>query len=406
MITNKLIITAICSCSALVQAQQKKPNILFILTDDQRWDAIGCAGNDIIHTPEMDKLAEKGTYFKNAFVSTPISAASRASIITGMYERSHGFTFQTPPLRKEVIENSYFSLLKNNGYFNGFIGKLGMWFEDKCDTALFDVYYPEKRDHYYRLTEGGTVHKHLTDRIGDKAVRFINTAPEDKPFCLSLSFHAPHAEDHSPRQYIWPATEDTLYSNVRIPGPVMSDSMYFTGLPEGVQEGFNRARWYWRFDTPEKYQEMVKGYYRMISGIDRVVGEIRQALDESGKADNTIIILMGDNGYFLGERQIAGKWLMYEQALRVPLIIYSPFDDTGRVIEDMALNIDIAPTILDIAGVPVPENYQGYSLAGYAGITDTETVPRKYFLCEHLFDFESIPSSEGIRSEKYKYRGK
>ena len=385
------------------QNDSKPPNIIFILTDDQRWDALGYAGNTIIHTPNMDKLAQKGIYFKKAFVTTPICAASRASIMTGLYERKHHYTFQQPPLAKEFIEKSYFALTKEAGYYTGYIGKFGVKFENKSDTSLFDIYHPYARNFYYRLTDNGTKHTHLTDIMGKSAIDFIDKAPNDVPFCLTLAYHAPHAEDSSPEQYIYPQDMARLYRNAIIPRPPLSSDNFFNLQPEYVKRGFNRVRWHWRFDTPEKYQKMVKGYYRMISGIDHTIGRIRDELDKSGLADNTIIILMGDNGYFLGERQFAGKWLMYEPSLRVPLIIYDPRSKIHKDINEIALNIDIAPTILEYAGVKIPDSYQGMSLAGYTTSGQNPAKDRNKFLCEHLWNFKYIPPSEGIRTKNYKY---
>ncbi len=383
--------------------QTERPNIIFILTDDQRWDALGYAGNDIIHTPEMDKLAEQGAYFSHAFVTTPICAASRASILTGMYERTHMMTFGTPPLEKEYVDISYPRLMKEAGYYSGFIGKFGMWLENKLDTTLFDYYDTHGIEFYYRLVgPGWSKHRHLTDLMGDRSLEFLDNVPENRPFCLSLSFNAPHAEDQSPEQYIWPPDMDSLYQDVTIPAKLFSEPEYFESQPDFVKEGLNRVRWHWRYDTPEKYQRMVKGYYRMISGVDRVIGRIRKALEEHGMADNTVIMLMGDNGYFLGERGFAGKWLMYEHALRVPLIIYQPGKKpVQNTFEDMALNIDIAPTILDLAGIQVPGVMQGKSLLPLLnGKTDHL---RDHFLCEHLYDLQYIPQSEGIRTKTWKY---
>jgi arylsulfatase A-like enzyme len=378
---------------------EEKPNIVFLLTDDQRWDALGYAGNDIIHTPGMDKLAAEGVYFPNAFVTTPICAASRASILSGMYERTHGMTFNTPPLSKKYVDISYPQLLKEAGYYNGFIGKFGMWLENKLDTGLFDVYDPYGTGFYWR--QRGKGHVHLTDLTGEKAVDFIKDAPGDRPFCLSVSYNAPHAEDNSPEQYIWPPDLDSLYNDITIPGPVLGEEKYFEEQPEFVKEGLNRVRWHWRFDSPEKYQRMVKGHYRMISGIDRTIGWIREALKEKGVDDNTIIIFMGDNGYFMGERGFAGKWLMYENSLRVPLVIYDPRMKDHLTINKMALNIDIAPTILDYAGIPVPSEMQGKSLKK---LIENEELPwRTDMFCEHLFDHKLIPQSEGYRTEKWKY---
>ncbi|MEQ8687169.1 MAG: sulfatase [Imperialibacter sp.] len=402
--TSKKLLTLLLIClSGYVYGQKNRPNIIFILTDDQRWDALGHAGNSIIQTPEMDKLAREGVYFKNAFVTTPICAASRATIITGLYERKHNYTFQQPPVKNEFIDNSYPAVLKSEGYYGGFLGKMGVNFENKRDTSLFDVYKPEPVGAYFRLVEEGTKHKHTTDVIRDNAIDFIEKAPADQPFCLSISFHAPHADDSSPQQYFWPQEVDSLYQNVTIPGPSMADDNYFMKLPLPVREGFNRARWNWRFDSPEKYQQMVKGYYRMITGIDRAIAKIRTALEAKGVDKNTVIILMGDNGYFLGERQLAGKWLMYEPSLRVPLIIYDPSGVGAKTVEDMALNVDIAPTILDFAQAKVPGSYQGMSLTGHSKKTKMAVPRREAFLCEHLWNFKPIAASEGIRTEKYKY---
>ncbi len=403
MMTRKILLLVLSGLIGFAKAQNTQPNIIFILTDDQRWDALGYSGNQIIQTPEMDKLAKEGAYFKNAFVTTPICAASRASIMTGLYERKHGYTFRQPPLKNEYIDKSYFSLLKRAGYYNGFLGKFGVNFENQRDTALFDVYKPENRGDYFRLISGGTKHKHLTDIIGSNAIDFIKNAPDDKPFCLSISFHAPHAADNAPKQYFWPKPMDSMYLDVTIPKPQSSDMQDFNKLPQPVREGFNRARWHWRYDTPGKYQEMVKGYYRMISGIDSAIGKIRATLAQQKIAENTIIILIGDNGYFLGERQLAGKWLMYEPSLRVPLIIYNPSGTRQQIIEDMVLNIDITPTILDFANVDIPDSYAGISLENYTKADGAPPQKRDYFVCEHLWDFKPIPASEGIRTEKYKY---
>lgn len=161
-----------------------------------------------------------------------------------------------------------------------------------------------------------------------------------------------------------------------------------------MRRGYNRVRWTWRYDTPQKYQHSVKGYYRMISEVDREVGAIRQVLRERGLDRNTIIVFMGDNGYFLGERQAAGKWLMYDRSLRVPMLIYDPRGRDPREVEDMVLNIDVPATILDAAGVAVPEAYQGVSLLGYTR-GEAPAADREAFLCEHLWEPGRNPFERG-----------
>jgi len=390
----------------LASKKNQKPNIIFILTDDQRWDALGFSGNRIIKTPEMDKLAREGVYFKNAFVTTPICAASRASIFTSLYERTHGYTFGQGNIKDPYINNSYPALMKKSDYYTGFFGKFGVQYEHI--SSLFDdseVYdrngkYSDYRGYYYKTLGRDTVH--LTRYTGQKAMDFINNAPSDKPFCLSLSFSAPHAHDPAPNQYFWQDAQDSLYRDMLMPPPLLGADKYFNEQPDYVKENINRKRWHWRYDTFLKYQHSVKGYYRMIRGIDREIGKIRTLLKEKGIADNTIIMLMGDNGYFLGERQLAGKWLMYDNSLRVPLIIYDPRNENHRVIVDMALNIDIAPTIFDFAGLDVSSKWQGRSLAGYVK-GENPVADREQFVCEHLWETPRIPPSEGLRTKKWKY---
>jgi arylsulfatase A-like enzyme len=381
--------------------QDPKPNIIFILTDDQRWDALGYAGNSIIQTPEMDRLAAEGIYYENAFVTTPICAASRASILTGLYERTHGYTFGQGDIKAPYIDQSYPVELRKAGYFTGFFGKFGVNYADF--DQLFDVgesydrngAFNDRRGYFFKTIDQDTVH--LTRYTGQQAIDFIRESPKEKPFMLSLSFSAPHAHDPAEKQYFWSPEFDTMYQDLVIPEPIMAEDSDFLAQPEYVRTGENRARWHWRYDTPEKYQHSVKGYYRMISEVDAEIGKIRKALEEKGLAENTVIILMGDNGYFLGERQLAGKWLMYDNSLRVPLIVFDPREKGGKRVDSFALNIDVPYTILDLAGISQPQSWQGASL------NSPKLANRKEFLTEHLWQTPIIPPSEAIRTERWKY---
>ncbi len=383
-----------------------RPNIIFILTDDQRWDALGYVGNPLSLTPEMDKLASEGTYFKQAIVTTPICAASRASILTGSYERTHRYTFQTGDIKDEFMQASYPLVLRDAGYYTGFYGKFGVRYE--AQATLFDQFesydrngaYKDERGYYYKQLNGETVH--LTRYTGQQALDFIDDAPEGKPFCLSLSFSAPHAHDPAEDQYYWDAPSDQHLAAVDVPGPSLGKDKDFNNLPQIVREGFNRTRWYWRYDTEEKYQHSVKGYHRMIADIDREIAAIRARLEEKGMDENTVIILMGDNGYFLGERQLAGKWLMYDNSVRVPLIIFDPRAGQHSDIEQMALNIDVPSTIVDLAGAKQPEGWQGKSLVPLLKNPQYD-LERDTILIEHLWEFEHIPPSEGVRTANWKY---
>ncbi len=378
-----------------------KPNIIFILTDDQRWDALGYAGNQIIKTPNMDKLADSGLYFKNAFVTTPICAASRASLFTGLYERTHNYTFGKPKLNNAYMHNSYPYLLRKAGYRTGFVGKFGVKVNDGMVDSMFNssviTSYP-----YFKEVDGKQVH--LADIHGNHAIDFIKTN-KDQPFCLSLSFWSPHANDGAEEQYFWPAYCDGLYEDIEIPTPETANPAFFEGLPEFLKTTMNRKRWYWRYDTPEKFQKMVKGYYRMISGVDHVIGRIQMELAEQGLAENTVIILMGDNGYFLGERGYAGKWLMYEHSIRVPMIIYDPRQPEakkGKAINEMVLNLDVTPTILELAGVDIPGSYHGESLLAFY-----DEIPKDWrssVFCEHRLENNALLlKTECFRDDTWKF---
>ena len=389
----------------------KPPNIIVILTDDQRWDAIGYAGNKIIKTPEQDQLALEGTYFNKAFVTTPICGASRATIITGLYERKHNFTLGGTTLNPVYLKKNYPLELRKNGYHTGFFGKFGIKNNGDLSNIFseFEVYdrnnkFEDHRGYYYKSIGKDTVH--LTQYTGHKALAFIDNAPSDRPFCLSISFSAPHAHDGAwegiKKQYFWQEEVDDYYRDTVIPGPNNASDDRFAALPKDVREGFNRVRWYWRYDSKERYQESLKGYYRMIGGVDRELGKMREILTKKGIAENTIIVWMGDNGYFLGERQMAGKWLMYDNSVRVPLIIYDPRVKKHHDVEDMVANIDLAATILDFSGVKSDLKTHGISLVPYV-YKGSSKDKRKELMIEHLWDFQPIPSSEGIRTEQWKY---
>jgi arylsulfatase A-like enzyme len=380
-----------------------RPNVVFLLADDMRWDMMGCAGNKVIQTPNLDALAKDGTRFRNMFVTTAICAASRASLLTGLYERTHRYTFNTRPITDEHLAISYPVLLRQAGYRTGFVGKFGVGVGKGAEKRMFDSFVPLDRTPYWKKQPDGT-EKHLTDIEGEKAIAFLDTLKPGEPFCLSVSFNAPHAEDADPLQYYWQKEVDHLYTDVRFPPPKTMGDDFFRAQPVFLRESESRARFHWRFDMSPKYQQMVRGYYRMISGVDLVVGRIREALAKRGLAENTVILFSGDNGYFLGERGFADKWYIYEYSIRVPLLVFDPRDRPAkpRVVDRMALNVDVSPTVLELAGVAVPPLVQGRSLVPLLK-GDPPADWRTDFFYEHLFDRKNIPKSEGVRTERFAY---
>jgi arylsulfatase A-like enzyme len=386
-----------------LHAQEKKPNILLILSDDQRFDALGCAGHPIVKTPNLDHLAARGVRFRNCFVTTPICAASRASILTGRYERTHKFTFGTAPLAAAFCATSYPVLLRQAGYRTALIGKFGIAVDAGQTEKMFDLFVPIGYPYQRKQLSGET--RHIDQIATDRAIAFLKGQTPKQPFCLSISFNSPHAEDGQlDNLYPWPKTVDGLYDEIRIPPPPLVEAKYFQAEPEFLRKSLNRIRWHWQFDTPEKYAKNVRAYYRMISGIDHEIGRLLAELARRGLVENTVVLFMSDNGYFLGERGFSGKWVHYEQSLRVPLLIADPRLPAGRrgkTVDEMALNLDIAPTLLSLAGLEVPREYQGRSLVPL--LRGDRTVWRTDFFCEHLFVHPDLPQWEGVRAERYVY---
>ena len=386
----------------------KKPNIIFFLSDDHRWDRLGSAGHPFLKTPTLDRLAKEGVRFSNMFVTTSICAASRATILTGLYERTHQFTFRTRPIDSRFSQASYPRLLRKAGYKTGFIGKFGVNVQQTDRKAMFDFFHPIGRAPFFKPQPDGSL-RHESELAGDSAIAFIDQQKGSGPFCLSVSFNAAHAEDGDKRPGIghfpWPKAVDGLYEDVQIQAPRLSDPKIFDSHPEFMKKSMNRIRFFWRWDTPQKYATNLRSYYRMITGIDGVIGRVVKHLEKAGMADNTIIIFSGDNGYYEGQRGFAGKWSHFEESLRVPLIIYDPRVDKkrrGKVAKPMALNTDIAPTILGYAGVKMPDHYQGRSLRPIM----SGEIPkdwRKDTFCEHLMENNTIPKWEGVRSHRYVY---
>ncbi|MGD8727432.1 MAG: sulfatase-like hydrolase/transferase, partial [Gemmatimonadales bacterium] len=209
------------ACGTQQDQVADRPNLLFFVTDDQRFDMLGVV-NTTLQTPNMDRLAREGTRFEDAFVTTPICAASRASLLTGLVERTHRFTFGTPPLGTDFTDQSYPTLLRQAGYHTGFIGKFGVTTEPGATATMFDVYVPLRPAPYVKQMEDGSV-RHLTDITADEAIAYLRSTETTRPFALTVSFNAPHAEDGDERQYIWPEAMDTLYADAEIPDPPLSD---------------------------------------------------------------------------------------------------------------------------------------------------------------------------------------
>ena len=385
-------------------AAKKQPNIIFLLTDDHRADAMGCAGNPIIQTPNMDDLAANGVRFTNAFVTTSICCSSRASIFTGQWTRRHGIINFNTHFSEEALAETYPMLLSQAGYRIGFIGKYGVGPKKDLPIDKYDYWkgFPGQ-GRYENKDENGN-YKHLTQIMGEQATEFLQGCSQDQPFCLSVSFKAPHVQDSDPRQFIYDRAYSDLYKDITIPEPETAHPRYFDALPEFLRNSEARRRWEKRFPNNEKFQESVRSYYRLITGVDVVIGKIRNRLKQLNLDDNTVIILIGDNGFYLGEYGLAGKWFPHELSIHVPLLVYDPRADSkhrGLTLDQMALNVDIAPTILELAHLKAPRQMQGRSLVPL--LRGRKPRWRTEFFYEHPFVHKTIAKSEALRTKRYKY---
>ena len=379
-----------------------RPNIIFLLTDDQRWDTMGYVGNRVIKTPNMDDMARNGVLFKNMYVTTSICPVSRASVLTGQHAQRHGIQDFGTSLSEKAFSKTYPALLRRARYRTGFIGKYGVG--KRMPAKHFDYWagFAGQGLYYGKDKQGNPLH--LTKKMGQQAMLFLDANANHEPFCLSISFKAPHVQ--GPNQFLSDPAYDNLYKHATIAIPKTADPKYYASFPEFFRaKNEGRARWSVRFSTPEKYQENVKRYYRLITGVDMVIGQIRKKLKHLGIDNNTILILTSDNGFYLGEHGLAGKWWGHEESIRVPLVIYDPRvpkTSRGQQIEKIALNIDIAPTILSMAGLTPPSKMQGRDLLSL--VNGRSQGWRADFFYQHLYNnYGTIPATEGVFGGRYKY---
>jgi len=343
-----------------------RPNLVFLFTDDQAVRAIGCYGNPEIHTPNLDRLAAEGVRFLNHYDTTAICMASRASVMTGLYEYRHGCNFQLGDMQRRLMEQTYPARLRQAGYFTGFAGKIGFVIEGEPFEALapfFDRWAGGPGQTFYETEKNPGIakyaakHPHCSRAYGAWAADFLKDAKKSgKPFSMSISFKAPHLP-FTPDPLDLPRYEGKKFSrpaNYGVEnGAHLSAQVHTSRAAKGYRE--------WIAD----YDNSTALYYALITGVDAAVGMIREALQHEGFADNTVIIFTSDNGYNAGSHGFGDKVLPYEEASRAPLIIHDPRlpkAKRGQSSEAVTGNVDMAATMLDLAGVPVPPDLDGKSL--------------------------------------------
>jgi arylsulfatase A-like enzyme len=405
--------------------RQALPNVVFIMTDDQRQDAMSAYGNAILRTPNMDRIAAGGVRFTESFVTNSLCAPSRASLLTGLYSQAHGVItngggpayYNQPGLRED--QQTFVHLLRQAGYHTALVGKWHM----RSSPSGFDqwVIFPSQgiyhdpdmiasvrdvpRSEGVRLRFRG----HADDVVGDLALEYLRNRPRGRPFCLLYQFKSPHrawmpAERHAHAfddvQVPLPRTfEDRLAGR---PEALRAAEMAIADMPDFRERGVDAS-----LPVEERkrlnLEHLVKNYYRVLLSVDENVGRVLDALEAEGAAQDTIVVYTSDNGFFLGEHGLFDKRLMYEPSIRVPLLVRFPARIAPRVdTSHLVLNIDVAPTLLELAGVPVPGWMHGRSLAP---LLMGEAPPwRDAFLYEY-YEYPAehcVRKNRGVRTSRWK----
>lgn len=349
-----------------------RPNIIFLMTDDQNVRSLGCYGAPGVETPNIDALAADGVTFDRHYDTTAICMACRATVMTGLLEYRHGVNFGTGTvgdgqMRKEDWEQSYPMLLHKAGYRTAFAGKFGFTIEDTSKSGR----YPEDDFDMWGGGPGQTSfitarnksmvqyaknYPHSTRSYGAFGSDFIKeSAKKDQPFCLSISFKAPHRPVQPDPLF------DDIYAGALFPKPENFGREHGMHFPEQSRRG----RQYQRFEEwhyNDAYDEVMAKYYQLIYAVDVAIGMIREAVETAGVKHKTLIIFTSDNGYLCGAHGYGSKVLPYEESSRVPLIIYDPRSEKKAGRCNVATgNIDLAATILD-AALGRPNHGNGTSL--------------------------------------------
>ncbi len=400
-------------------AGQKKPNFLFILIDDLRFDACGYMNHQFSKTPNIDYLAKNGAVLSNCFCTTSLCSPSRASLLTGQYAFEHG-VYKNETIELAEDKKTFPMILQSAGYKTAHIGKwhmgptnnprpgFGYWLsfkgQGKYDANLLNINNTE-------IMKTG----YITDVLTDYAAEWLeNNKSDDKPFCMTIGHKAVH-EPFTPAE-----RHKTAYSGIFHNEPKSWGDNYST-KPECQRKLFihgaspkeirinqhkvvppkleNRE---WKED--EWIQKNIINYYRTLLAVDESVGRIVDKLKSLGKLDSTIIMFAGDNGYFWGEHKLHDKRWAYDESLRIPFIVYYPNGiKPGTVVDEMTLTIDFAPTLLEYANIKIPDNIQGKSWKRL--VEGGKESLRGTFFYEYYQEefYPGIPTIHAVRTKEWKY---
>jgi arylsulfatase A-like enzyme len=399
----------------LGSAAGRRPNVVFILTDDQRWDQMSCAGHPYLKTPHLDRIAAEGVYFENMFVTTSLCSPSRASFLSGLYAHTHGVTNNFTDYPAHMT--SWPMRLREEGYETAYIGKWHMGEKDDSKRPGFDHWISHGgQGKYFDNTwnidgERKPVKGYYTTNLTDMAVEWLNSGRHktDAPFALIIGHKAPHT----------PFTPEPKYEHLLDGMPVEYPKSAFalSGKPEWVKEridtwhGIYGPIYGFREKFPDTSPESVKefahfarSYSASIKSVDDSVGRVYASLEKLGELDNTLIVFAGDNGMFLGEHGMTDKRTMHEESIRVPLLARLPGGArAGTRIGEQVLNIDVAPSVLEICGAKPLAKIHGMSWAKLVAGQPCEWRSGWYYEYNYEKQFPYTPNVRGLRTDEWKY---
>lgn len=399
--------------SSLGFAQQQPKNIIFILSDDHRYDYMSFHPNspDFLDTPAMDRMAEEGAHLANAFVSTSLCSPSRASILTGQYTFRHRVVDNTNMLPEETALVS--ESLQDAGYQTGFFGKWHIGGEGDDPQPGFDRWVSfQGQGVYYNPTlnvdgERDDYEGYISDLLTDFTLDWLDEIDTEEPFFAYLSHKAVHAEFEPAKRH------EGMYEDAYIPMPQSMKNIEsnYEGKPDWVRE--QRFSWHGvdymyhnRDDHPASLDDLIVRYTESLMGVDESIERVLNYLEENGLAENTLVLYMGDNGFMLGEHGLIDKRQAYEESMRVPLLAWAPgFIEPGTTIEENIMNIDMTPTFLDIADGSMPDNHVVDGDSFLPLLAGAETDWRSTFVYQYFWEhaFPHTPTVYAIRGDRYKY---
>jgi arylsulfatase A-like enzyme len=385
-----------------------RPNVIFFLGEGARWDECSLAGNKLLKTPNIDRIGREGVVFENAFCINSLCLPARATVLSGLYSHTTGAVdnqHSRVPARFPIVTD----LIRRAGYEIAFIGKSHV--EGSLMDHYWDYYFGFRGQADYQnpvIVEGARgrfgparkYNEYVDDLLTRKAVDWLSQR-HARPFCLFLWFYAPHAPFDRPLRMV------NDFNGVPIPKPASFDEYLsgYPGKPRGVVAAVNKiGAQFLERDAPRSLEELVKDHYCGIESNDEDIGRLLAVLEKQGILDDTAVLWSSDHGFFLGEHRFYDKRLMYEPSIRIPLMIRLPARiPAGARSSRMALNLDLAPTLLDLAGVPAPAHFQGKTLMSLIANPDAA------WRTDWLYEYYEYPGNEevrpcrGVRTERYKY---